>query len=64
MGLGHEIIEGRYFSHPPNIMQDTNGKLIYQRQIICVSGMYKAIRDNRDRRDVIKQVIQLVTTTF
>ena len=27
-GLGHEKIEGRYFSHSAFIMQDTNGKSI------------------------------------
>ena len=56
-GLGHENIEGRYFSHPSNIMQDTNGKSIYQRQNPCVSGMFKAIKDNRDGCDVRKYVL-------
>ena len=52
------------FLYPPDIMPDTNGKLIYQRQIICVSGMFKAIRNNGDRCEVRKQVFQLVTATF
>jgi len=58
--LGHEKIEGLYLSHPSNIIQDTNCKLINQRLMLCVSGMLEAIRDNRDSCDVRKQVIQLV----
>ena len=63
-GLGHEKIEGRYLSHPSNMIQDTNGKLINQGLMLCVSGMLEAIRDNRDCCDVRKLVFQLVTTTF
>ena len=38
-GLGHEKLEGRYFSHPSNRMQDTNGKSIHQGRI-CVFLVY------------------------
>ena len=39
---------GTLFSYPTNITQVTNGKLIHRRQNVCVSGISKAIQDNRE----------------
>ena len=43
-------------------MQDTNGKLINQRQNFCDYGFFKAMQENREGREVRKYVIQFVTT--
>ena len=45
--LGHEN-RRTLFSHSGNIMQDTNGKSIYEGQNIWVSSKFKAIQDDRE----------------
>ena len=57
-------IEGRYFLIIANIIQDTNGKSIYQKQNVCDSIMFKAIQANGEGCDVRKSVIQLSQPSY
>ena len=61
-GLGHDKIEGCDFLIIANVKYHSNGKLFYFSQNVCVTGIFKAIQDNREGFDLRKCVIQLCTT--